>query len=228
MTNALERVGRKANSGTLNVSLVTTFALGWLVPRLHRFQAKHPEIEVRMTTSQKRVDFAREDVDCAIRFTVQPEPDLHATRLFSDVLTPLCGKRYRDKLKTLDDLKRVPFIDMTHDPEWAIWLRAVGLGDFKPKRVLTFDSTMIAVEAAMEGAGVAVGPPQLFREELAEGRLFQPFEQIVDSGKAWWFVCPPASVSRPKTKAFEEWLIEELAAPQARTVRPALATTARR
>ena len=97
MTNALERVGRKANSGTLNVSLVTTFALGWLAPRLHRFQAKHPEIEVRMTTSQRRIDFAREDFDCAIRFAVQPEPDLHATRLFSDVLTPLCGKRYKDK-----------------------------------------------------------------------------------------------------------------------------------
>jgi DNA-binding transcriptional LysR family regulator len=96
------------------------------------------------------------------------------------VLTPLCGKRYKDKLKTLEDLKRVPFIDMTYDPEWSIWLRAVGMGDFKPKRVLTFDSTMIAVEGAMEGAGVAVGPPQLFREELAEGRLFQPFPQIVD------------------------------------------------
>ncbi len=87
---------------------------------------------------------------------------------------------------------------------------------------------MIAVEAAMEGAGVAVGPPQLFREELSEGRLFQPFEQIVDSGKAWWFVCPPASVSRPKTKAFEEWLVEELSTPQARTARPALAAAARR
>jgi DNA-binding transcriptional LysR family regulator len=218
MTNALERVGRKANSGTLNVSLVTTFALGWLAPRLHRFQAKHPEIEVRMTTALRRVDFAREDFDCAIRFAVQPEPDL----------TPLCGKRYRDKLKTLDDLKRVPFIDMTYDPEWAIWLRAVGMGDFKPKRVLTFDSTMIAVEAAMEGAGVAVGPPQLFREELAEGRLFQPFPQIVDSGKAWWFVCPPASSGRPKTKAFEEWLVEELSAPQTRSARTALAVAGRR
>jgi LysR substrate binding domain. len=92
-----------------------------------------------MTTTQRRIDFAREDFDCAIRFTVQPEPELHATRLFSDVLTPLCGKRYKDKLKTLEDLKRVPFIDMTYDPEWAIWLRAVGMGDFKPKRVLTFD-----------------------------------------------------------------------------------------
>ena len=104
MTNALERVGRKANSGTLNVNLVTTFALGWLAPRLHRFQTKHPEIEVRMTTASRRIDFAREDFDCAIRFAVQPEPDLHATRLFSDVLTPLCGKRYKDKLKSLDDL----------------------------------------------------------------------------------------------------------------------------
>jgi DNA-binding transcriptional LysR family regulator len=206
---------------------VTTFALGWLAPRLHRFQAKHPEIEVRMTTALRHVDFAREDFDCAIRFAVQPDPDLHATRLFSDVLTPLCGKRYKDKLRTLDDLKRVPFIDMTYDPEWSIWLRAVGMGDFKPKRVLTFDSTMIAVEAAMEGAGVAVGPPQLFREELAEGRLFQPFPQIVDSGKAWWFVCPPSSASRPKTKAFEEWLVEELSAPPARQGRPVVASVRR-
>ena len=84
------------------------------------------------------------------------------------------------------------------------------------------------VDAGFEGAGVAVGPPQLFREELASGRLFQPFPQIVDSGKAWWFVCPPASVSRPKTRAFEEWLIEELSAPQSRSGRPALAATGRR
>jgi len=181
-----------------------------------------------MTTGMRSVDFAREDFDCAIRFAVQPDPDLHATRLFSDVLTPLCGKRYKDKLKTLDDLKRVPFIDMTYDPEWSIWLRAVGLGDFKPKRVLTFDSTMIAVEAAMEGAGVAVGPPQLFREELAEGRLYQPFPQIVDSGKAWWFVCPPSSSGRPKTRAFEDWLVEELSAPPVRAGRPVAIASARR
>ena len=94
----------------------------------------------------------------------------------------------------------MPFIDMTYDPEWAIWLRAVGMGDFKPKRVFgSFYSTMIAVEAAMEGAGVAVGPPQLFREELAFGKN-RPSPQIVDSGKAWWSACPPASASWLKTK----------------------------
>ena len=80
----------------------------------------------------------------------------------------------------------------------------------------------------MEGAGVAVGPPQLFREELAEGRLYQPFPQIVDSGKAWWFVCPPSSSGRPKTRAFEDWLVEELSAPPVRAGRPVAIASARR
>src|SRR5258708_34068890 len=103
-----------------------------------------------------------------------------------------------------------------------MWVGEGGMGDCKPRGVLTFDSCMIGVEAAMEGAGVAVGPPGLFREELAEGRLFQPFPQIVDSGKAWWFVCPPASVGRPKTRAFEDWLVEEGRAPQPRAGRQPL------
>jgi signal transduction histidine kinase len=90
-------------------------------------------------------------------------------------------------------------------------------------QVRTVSETNERVRLALSVADTGIG----LTEEQAS-RLFQPFEQIVDSGKAWWFVCPPASVSRPKTKAFEEWLIEELAAPQARTVRPALATTARR
>ena len=63
--------------------------------------------------------------------------------------------------------------------------------------------------------------------ELAEGRLYQPFPQIVDSGKAWWFVCPPSSTSRPKTRAFEEWLVEELSAPPSRQGRPVVASVRR-
>ncbi len=184
---------------------------------------------MRTTTTQRRIDFAREDFDCAIRFTVQPEPELHATKLFSDVLTPLCGRRYRDKLKTLDDLKRVPFIDMTDDPEWAIWLRAVGMGDFKPKRVLTFDLDHDRGRGGDGRGGRGRRPAAALPRGLSPRvGLFQPFLQIVDSGKAWWFVCPPASVSRPKTKAFEEWLVEELNAPQTRSNRATIAAVGRR
>jgi DNA-binding transcriptional LysR family regulator len=211
MALALDRVGRQSSGKVLTISLITTFLLAWLVPRLHRFQAKHPDIEVRMTTTRQLVDFGREDVDAAVRFVDRPADGLFAMKLFNDVLTPLCGRRYRDRLKTVEDLRKVPLIDTTYSPEWPIWLEGIGQQALKPRRSLAFDSTMIAVEAAIEGAGVAIGPPDLFREEIEDGRLFQPFPQLVESGKAWWFVCPAGSAERPKIKAFRAWLAEELA-----------------
>ncbi|HKU94823.1 MAG TPA: transcriptional regulator GcvA [Vineibacter sp.] len=210
MALALERVSRQTSGRVLTISLVTTFLLAWLVPRLHRFQTKHPDIEVRMTTARHSVDFGREDIDAAVRFTDRPEDGLFAMKLFNDVLTPLCGRRYRDRLKTFDDLRKVPLIDTAYLPEWPIWLEAMGLQSMKPRRSLSFDSTKIAVEAAIEGAGVALGPPNLFREEIEDGRLFQPFPQVVESGKAWWFVCPANTAERPKIKAFRAWIDEEL------------------
>jgi DNA-binding transcriptional LysR family regulator len=210
MALALDRIGRQSGSKVLTISMVTTFLLAWLVPRLHRFQAKHPDIEVRMTTARHVVDFGREDIDVAVRFADRPEDGLYAKKLFNDVLTPLAGRRYRDRLKTFEDLRKVPLIDTAFSPEWPIWLEAMGLQALKPRRSLAFDSTKIAVEAAIEGAGVAIGPPNLFREEIEEGRLFQPFPQVVESGKAWWFVCPATTADRPKIKAFRAWLDEEL------------------
>lgn len=210
MAMALDRIGRQAGGKVLTISLVTTFLLAWLVPRLHRFQTGNPDIEVRMTTARHNVDFGREDIDAAVRFADRPEDGLYAKKLFNDVLTPLAGRRYRDRLKTFDDLRKVPLIDTAFQPEWPIWLGAMGLDTLTPRRSLAFDSTKIAVEAAIEGAGVAIGPPNLFREEIEAGRLFQPFPQLVESGKAWWFVCPVATADRPKIKAFRAWLDEEL------------------
>jgi LysR family glycine cleavage system transcriptional activator len=211
MAQAIDRIGRQAGSRTLIVSLLTTFALTWLVPRLHRFQALHPDIDVRMTASQKVIDFEREDVDVAIRYAADPDVRLFSLRLFGDCLTPLCGRKLRDRLRSPDDLRKVPLIESGHEPEWPVWLKAVGLGDLKPRRSLTFDSTKIAVEAAIAGAGVAIGPPNLFHEDLAEGRLFQPFPQEVESGKAWWLVCPREVVGRPKIRAFVQWIEQEIA-----------------
>ena len=215
MAAALRKLEQRGGTKVLTVSLVTTFALAWLVPRLHRFQTAHPDIEVRMTTTQRDVDFEREGVDCAIRFAGQPAGDLHATKLFVDVLTPLTSPKLAAKLKTPDDLRKAPLIDTHFEPEWPIWLRAMGLDDFTPRRVLAFDSTKIAVEAALEGAGVAIGPPDLFVEDLREGRLVQPFPDVVASGKAWWLVCPAHMAQRPKIVAFRSWLLDELARDKA-------------
>jgi len=133
MTNAWNGSAAGQFRHAFNVSMVTTFALvGWRRACIAS-SLSHPEIEVRMTTTQ-RASISRARFRCAIRFTVQPEPELHATRLFSDVLTPLLRSAYRDQAKDARGPEARALHRLTYDPEWAIWLRAVGMGDFKPKR----------------------------------------------------------------------------------------------
>ena len=207
---AMNKLSVLGNEGPLTLSLMTTFALTWLVPRLHRFQARHPTIDVRMLTTNRIADFGREDVDLAIRYSRDAsQPGLRADKLFNDLLTPLSGVAYRDRLKSPADLLRVPLIDTTGDPDWLTWLGAAGIRQPPRTPPMIFDSTKIAVDAAMEGAGVAIGAPFLFKAELASGRLFQPFELVVPTGKGFWLVGPESTAEQPKLKAFREWLLEE-------------------
>lgn len=206
---AIARIDRDGPSGSLSVSLMTTFALTWLVPRLHRFQAAWPKIEVKLVTTGRLVDFAREDVDIAIRYMADGNiANLRSDKLFDDALTPLAGKAYRDRLKAPEDLLQVPLIDTTGDLDWPIWLRAAGIRrPFRP--AIIFDSTKIAVDAAMEGSGVAIGPPFLFAEAIAAQRIFQPFGLVVRNGKAWWVISPESRAEQTKVRAFREWLLAE-------------------
>jgi DNA-binding transcriptional LysR family regulator len=215
IAQALERISAQEGSAALTVSLMTTFALTWLVPRLPRFQAAHPEIEVRLMTTPRVIDFAREDVDVAIRFGDGHWPNqLITTKLLDDALTPLCGRAHRERLRRPGDLRGVTLLH-AGDDEWAIWLAAVGVRGINARKGPTFDSTKIAVQAAIDGLGVAAGDPHLFADDIAAGRLFQPFPLIVSNpGKGYWLVYPEASAERAKVKAFCDWIVAE-AAPRA-------------
>src|SRR5579864_8195898 len=215
MARALERVGNAAGQGSLTVSSFTTFTLAWLVPRLPRFEATHPEIEVRLMSSQRLVDFAREDIDVAVRNGDGNWPGLVTVRLFDEDLTPLCGRAYRDRLRRHEDVGNVPLLDTMRDSEWAIWLKAAGLGRIARSRGAEFDSTKIAVQAAIDGLGVAIGSPDLFAEDIAAGRLFQPFDLIVKTNRAYWLVYPEDWAERRKIKAFHDWIVAEVQAPTA-------------
>jgi DNA-binding transcriptional LysR family regulator len=214
---ALGRVSRQEGSATLSVSSLTTFALTWLVPRLPRFQAAHPEIEVRLATTQRLVDFAREDVDVALRYGDGGWRGLTALRLFDDDLTPLCGRAFKDRLKRPEDLRSVPLIDASStEPagigDWGTWLRAAGVADDRLSPIASFDSTKIAVQASIDGLGVAIGSPGLFAEDLAAGRLFQPFPLTVPAGKSYWLVYADGSGERRKVRAFCDWILAEVRA----------------
>ncbi len=225
LATAVSRVGRQAGQGRLTVSLLTTFALSWLVPRLPRFNQLHPEIEVSLITTSHVTDFAREDVDVAIRYGRGPWPGVRRDKLFDDELTPLCGHAWRSKLKRPADLARAPLLILnTNEHDWEVWLKAAGLTDsVDASRGTAFDSTRIAVEAAIAGAGVAIGNPYVHAEPVIEGRLFQPFDLVVPNGDSYWLVYPEATAERPKIRTFRDWMLAEISAikptPRARPVR---------
>lgn len=207
--NVLDRLSLRGGGGVLTISAITTFVLTWLVPRLPRFQAAHPEIEVRLLTNQRLVDFDREDVDVAIRFGDGKWPGLLKIKLFEETLTPLSGRAYRRRLRSLSDLRAVPLLD-AGGGDWEIWLRAAGVRDVPSSHGPKFDSTKIAVEAAIDGLGVAIGQASLYAEDIAAGRLFQPFPLAVGNGKAYWLVHPASAQDTPKVRAFRDWILTEI------------------
>jgi DNA-binding transcriptional LysR family regulator len=210
---AVERISARSAAGTLTVSSMTTILMTWLVPRLPRFQEAHPEIDVRLMTTQRLVDFSREDIDVAIRFGTGKWPGVKSERMFGEVLTPLCGKRFIEEVERPADLRDLPLIRSTEEDEWPIWFAAAGVAATEVTRGPIFDSTKIAVQAAIDGLGICMGPPTLFADDIAAGRLFQPFALAVETGKSYWFVVPENSAGRPKVKAFRDWIFSEVARP---------------
>ena len=126
-------------------------------------------------------------------------------------MTPLCGLVFKDRLRRPEDLRNLPLLRTADDEEWPTWLRAAKLEGIDYNAGILFDSTRIAVEASIDGEGVAVGSPFLFADVLASGRLLQPFALTASNGKAYWLVTPEATAERPKIKAFREWMLAEAA-----------------
>jgi DNA-binding transcriptional LysR family regulator len=214
---AARRARERDAKGTLTISLLYTFALR-LVPRLGAFAARHPEIVLRLDNSSRKIDFDIEPHDAAIRYSADARaPGLDAVKLFDDALTPLCAPQIAKKIRKPADVFGFEMLD-DHNfwDDWKIWLGGAGLDAAAPRRRATvFDSTRLAVEAAMEGLGLAVGAPYLFDGQIASGRLVQPLDLVVPAGKAYWFVCRKADAERPTLKALCAWLLEETAPQRA-------------
>jgi LysR family glycine cleavage system transcriptional activator len=206
---------RAEDEGLLTVSTSNTFANTWLAWRLGSFQMAHPDMAVRLLTSDALSDFATDDVDIAIRAGRGPWPDLSQDLLLPIDFTPMCSpgflRRHGPSFEPAD-LLRLPLIS-PHDPWWPHWLKEVGVdAPDGPLRVgVRLDSQAHEGHAAMAGQGVAMLTPFFWRNDLAEGRLVRLFDHVSTRGYAYWLVCPEPRRSVPKIKRFREWLLAELA-----------------
>ncbi len=218
LAQAVQKVEASRDGGVLTLSLTVSFAARWLVPRLGNFLKAHPEIDVKLTTTDRMVDFAREDVDAAIRHGDGTWPGLDSWRVICPVYTALLNPRLI-KDQTLEkpiDLQRLPLLVESDDNvDWRAWFEASGCAWRPHRRMVEFDTTQMAVQAAIEGLGVALGPPEYFADELESGKLIQPFEVYIETDEAFFLVCPTGRAEEPKIKAFREWILAEAAKSEA-------------
>ena len=201
--------------GVLTISSVPAFAANWLAPRIGAFQLRHPGIAVRMSTSNRLVDFAREEVDVALRAGRGEWPGLAAHRLFPLLFTPVCSPELLRRAGPVDgpaDLLRLPLLTPT-DPWWRLWFERAGViaDGLAARPGIDLESQQIEGQAALAGQGVAMLTPSLWAAELASGRLVQPFDLVGDDGWSFWLVYPEARRNLAKIRAWRDWLLEEVA-----------------
>lgn len=192
----------------LTVGAVGTFAVGWLLPRLADFQAKHPFMDLRLSTNNNRVDVAAEGLDYAIRFGAGAWHGIEAVRVIEAPLSVLCVPEIARQLKSPTDLLQQTLLRSYRTDEWPEWFQAAGLSNLAvSSRSIVFDSSLAMMEAARQGAGVALAPPSMFSRQLSTGVIEQPFAIHITTGSYWL----TRLQSRPETSAmvtFREWLMQ--------------------
>ncbi len=209
---ATARLVARDRSGAVTVTCLPSFAATWLVRRLGRFRAQHPDLDVRLLTNERLVDFAREDVDIGVRYGRGHWPGLMAEKLLTEDMFPVCAPallKGPKPLKRPADLKHHTLLHDDMEMDWQRWLVAASVKGVDPNRGLQFSSSSMLLQAAADGQGVAMGRSALAAGYLAEGRLVRPFELKLHSDAAYYVIYSQAHAHRPKVKTFRDFLMAE-------------------
>lgn len=216
LTKGWRAAQRTQDHQTLTVTAGPAFTAKWLAPRLYQFAQEHPEIELRFSASLRRMDFARDDVDVAIRFGHGPDPGLYSNSLAEEWVTPVMLPELVKKYPTPDHLKdAVLIIDESInflDPPsgWEAWSANMNIAPLEPHGP-RFSQADHAMDAALAGIGVALGRRALVIKDLAEGRLVAPYGKVLMTGARFRFLCLEGNQTRPQIAAFEAWILREIA-----------------
>lgn len=185
-----------------------TLAMRWLIPRLTAFHAAEPEIDVRLSTAIAGAEPMRPDWDAAIRLGDGAWPGLDAHFLFTADLFPVCAPQLAAGLQTVDDLKRVPILQAASAAgDWRLWAAAAGV-DLDFGRAVQFDYPAFALQAALDGLGVAIARGPFVADDLAAGRLVRPFALSVPNGRGWYLIHRPEAADDAALAAFRAWVSE--------------------
>ena len=217
------QLAQKPDERTLRVKVPPTFAIRWLMPRLARFHAFRPEIDVQITTSHQPVNFNREDVDACIHSDRQPLPEARCLRLFGERLLPVCSPVLVERapaLRSPHDLARHVLVCSLHRPrDWPTWLDAAGVHEVDGNNGIKVENSALAYQAAVDALGVVIAQRSFVADDLRAGRLVAPFPLEVPGDGAYWLAYPADRVKPDAVSAFETWILREAAVTDAELAR---------
>lgn len=202
IARVLDRVTGGQPAEVLNLGVVTTFATGWLIPRMEAFRRAHPEITLRLSTHNNRVEIAREGLDVAIRFGAGRWPGIEAHHIFEAPMTPLCAPTV--ELDGPSGLGKRPLLRSYRADEWPRWFAEAG-ESCPPLTGPVLDSSVGLAELAAEGFGIALLPLPMFEHAIRSGRLTRPFATTVTLG-SYWLTVPEDRRMPLAAQTLLEWM----------------------
>ena len=228
LADANRRVMALGGRDYLTVRVAPSLAVKWLGPRLDRFHLAHPDIAMRIESAPASVDFAHEPVDLAILPHSGSQADMRVDALLRGEAFPVCSPRLPKAnlpLHVPEDLGRYPLLHVAAGqpdpslPDWTVWLKAAGITGIDSMHGPRYPRASVALQAAIEGRGVALGSTMLAADDLAARRLVRLFHLSLPVERGYCVVCPRARADDPKVAAFRDWIMAEARAFEAGSAR---------
>jgi DNA-binding transcriptional LysR family regulator len=213
LATATDRVLGMGPASVLTIASGPTLAMRWLIPRLPAFQARNPGVEVRLSTSLPVTSIddpapLGDGVTAAIRLGSGRWAGLVAEPLFTADIFPVTTADVAARLRRPDDLRHETLLHVQHAPEeWPTWLAAAEVRDMDANAGPRFDFHAFALQAALDGLGVAMARRPFVADDLAAGRLIAPFELALPKAQAWYLIYRTETADAPAFAAFRRWLL---------------------
>lgn len=211
--DATEKLLARGAKGAITVSLQPSFAIQWLVPRLNAFNALHPDIDVRIKAVDQPENSLTEDVDVAIYYGRGQWTTVHADKMYTEYLIPVCSPlllQGKKPLQTLADLAQHTLLHDTSRRDWKRWFNLVGLKGLNVNHGPIFSHSAMVLQAAIHGQGIALAHSTLAKPDIDSGRLVCPFNDILVSKNGYYFVCRERQLDIGKIAAFRGWVLDTI------------------
>ena len=216
LANAADEVRIDDNFQQLEIVTDTSIASMWLVPALYRFEARHPECTIRLTTTDVQADLLSSNFQVAIVHGQGNWIGYDSALLFEEEVFPVCAPGYLDRFSSGLKLDELPFADLLdleyeqwHWMNWAIWLTEIGLPLPDTRRRMKLNNYPLVIDAARNGSGLALGWKHLVGDHLATGTLVQPFAETVKTQNGYYMIWPFNTEMALIAAAFQDWIMAE-------------------